>query len=572
MINNNDDIDIKFVILINSYNNENWVEYNLASVLNQTYTNYKVIYTDDCSTDSTYLKVIDIVKNHPKFTIIKNEVNKGGTYNHISHFNEIQDEEVCILLDGDDWLFDDYVLEKLNNFYINNNCWMTYGQFYAYDGNSVTLANPQNTHYSNFIHNNQLYRRDYWRASHLRTYKGKLLKAVDQKDFISIHDKKLFWHAGDLALAYPCLEMCPKEKIGVVDFPTYVYNTTPQQQKKTRERETIDNSKYEIEIRNKKIYKRNGKGEKLDQINLIDGFAEYNTIPKKFSWCYNQVDGEFDMTLMEDWTAIKYIKGEIQINRNVPIVLRLAEHRSYFDGKLHNSIEEHYDKFHTIFTHDKELLSKLPNAVFMPTTDCNWWNLLPTANHPFQKPYKAHPSFVSEELPDDIFQIYDKSKLISVVASHKTDLSGHIDRLNILNEVKNSIDVFGTCQEKLFGKNIRQEKKFEALKDYAFSIAIENLSPTIDDYYFSEKITDCFITGTVPIYRGCKNIGKFFDLKGIIIFETVEELKEIISNLNFEMYKTMLPSIKINYDIAMKTPITSDYAYDYYYKKIIHKY
>ena len=47
----------KFVILITAYNDEKWVEYNIASILNQTYSNYKVLYYDDASTDNTYQEV-----------------------------------------------------------------------------------------------------------------------------------------------------------------------------------------------------------------------------------------------------------------------------------------------------------------------------------------------------------------------------------------------------------------------------------------------------------------------------------------------------------------------------------
>ena len=41
----------KFKIVIPSYNNESWLEPNIASILNQTYKNYEVLYIDDCSTD-----------------------------------------------------------------------------------------------------------------------------------------------------------------------------------------------------------------------------------------------------------------------------------------------------------------------------------------------------------------------------------------------------------------------------------------------------------------------------------------------------------------------------------------
>src|SRR5437868_3721405 len=41
------------VIIIPSYNNCKWYERNLQSALSQNYTNFRVIYTDDCSTDGT---------------------------------------------------------------------------------------------------------------------------------------------------------------------------------------------------------------------------------------------------------------------------------------------------------------------------------------------------------------------------------------------------------------------------------------------------------------------------------------------------------------------------------------
>ena len=178
----------KFKIIIASYNNEKWVEYNIASILNQTYKNYHVIYVDDCSTDDTNKIVNSMVGKNSKFTIIKNEkrIGKEAIYNYIKFFDSLEDEEIVALACGDDWLIDDNVLENLNNFYNQKNPWMTYGEFYAFDGSeNVIKANPQNTPYPDFVHEYKLYRRDTWRASHMLTLKGFLAKAVNQKDIIS---------------------------------------------------------------------------------------------------------------------------------------------------------------------------------------------------------------------------------------------------------------------------------------------------------------------------------------------------------------------------------------------------
>ena len=54
------------------------------------------------------------------------------------------------------------------------------------------------------------------------------------------------------------MEMCPKEKIGVLNFPTYVYNEDPEIVKRGLERQDkdIENPQgQEAEIRSKKPYK-----------------------------------------------------------------------------------------------------------------------------------------------------------------------------------------------------------------------------------------------------------------------------------------------------------------------------
>ena len=246
----------KFKFVIPSYNNEEFVEYNLASILNQTYENWEVRYIDDASTDNTLDKVKSIVGSDPRFSLVKRQRNMGAAYNYFFELEDYltNDEDIIIHLDGDDWLYDEYVLEKLLKFYEEKDVWMTYGKFYCYDGtDQVIEANPQNTPYSDETHKNKSYRHDLWRASHLRTYKTFLFNSLDKLELYSNIDGKLFWHATDLAFQFAFLETCGKDKIGVVDFPTCIYNQSPKNSIRTAEREHIDNSIYEREIRNRPI-------------------------------------------------------------------------------------------------------------------------------------------------------------------------------------------------------------------------------------------------------------------------------------------------------------------------------
>jgi len=542
----------KFKIIIASYNNENWVEYNIASIINQTYDNYEVIYVDDCSTDKTNELVTSMVGTNNKFTIIKNEqrVGKEAIYNYIRFFDSLEDDEIVACACGDDWLIDENVLENLNNFYNEKNPWMTYGEFYAFDGSeNVIKANPQNTPYPDFIHEYKLYRRDIWRASHMLTLKGFLAKAVDKKDIISKIDNKYYYHAPDLALVYPCLEMCPKEKIGVVDFPTYIWNSSQECQDRTKERESLDNQKYEIEIRNKKHYKEGLSGEKLPQINSIGGSRENNSIPKNFSYVEDLQDGEFDLSLICDTDIIRYINGEIIINRG-KIIADVHEPRHLHNQKLvYEALIQHYQKFDAILTYDEELL-KLPNAIFR-----NGGGEVLLTKQDYSKGY---PVFVN----DSLFSIYEKNKLVSFVTSNKRFTDWHrfrVECVDYLLQNNQKFDLYGV------GYNEINQKLF-GLKDYYFSISIENGD---QKNYFTEKILDCFLTGTIPIYKGCPNIDDYFDKNGIITFNDKEELSEIMSNLTIEIYESKLDSIKRNYETALKWRWDNDIYFEKYLKNII---
>jgi hypothetical protein len=69
--------------------------------------------------------------------------------------------------------------------------------------------------------------------------------------------------------------------------------------------------------------------------------------------------------------------------------------------------------------------------------------------------------------------------------------------------------------------------------------------------WFTEKIIDCFMTKTIPIYKGCPNIGDFYDTNGIIVFDNIEELSDILDSLDDEKYESMRHSIELNYNKAI---------------------
>jgi hypothetical protein len=80
-----------------------------------------------------------------------------------------------------------------------------------------------------------------------------------------------------------------------------------------------------------------------------------------------------------------------------------------------------------------------------------------------------------------------------------------------------------------------------------FNIACEN---QIIPNMYTEKLLDCFVTRTVPIYYGCTNLERYFDTRGVIQFWTIEQLEHILATLTPDDYESRLPYIEANYQRA----------------------
>ena len=144
-------------------------------------------------------------------------------------------------------------------------------------------------------------------------------------------------------------------------------------------------------------------------------------------------------------------------------------------------------------------------------------------------------------------EIYPKTKLISMIASNKIMCADHQYRQHIIQKFSSKCDHFGR------GYNEIQNKE-SGLKDYCFSIAMENATYS---NMFTEKITDCFMTGTIPIYYGMPNISDYFDTDGIIILD--DNFK--VEDLSFELYYSKIKSVEKNLQLAVDLLMAEDYIY-----------
>lgn len=109
--------DYKFSIIIPNYNNGDWINKTIESVLNQTYTNWEMYIIDDISTDNS-IEIINKYKDD-RIELIQNKIKlyNGGSRNvGILKAKESNKDGYLLFIDSDDWLANNKVLEMLNNF------------------------------------------------------------------------------------------------------------------------------------------------------------------------------------------------------------------------------------------------------------------------------------------------------------------------------------------------------------------------------------------------------------------------------------------------------------------------
>lgn len=203
-------------------------------------------------------------------------------------------------------------------------------------------------------------------------------------------------------------------------------------------------------------------------------------------------------------------------------ILMLWESEGMYGPAFSNHVRQLAHHYKYIFTSWASLLD-LPNARFIPSGGV--W------------------------LSDDEMKVYPKSKLCSLVSSNKKQLPLHQFRFQLAQE--GLADVYGLS---------RYAEPLDYLKDYMFSIIIEN---NIDDYYFTEKILNCFATGTIPIYIGARHIADFFNPEGIIQ-ANVNNIREITSNIKEEEYIKRLQAINDNFERVKDFDCIEDYIWRHY--------
>ena len=173
--------------------------------------------------------------------------------------------------------------------------------------------------------------------------------------------------------------------------------------------------------------------------------------------------------------------------------------------------DNNWQKFKYIFTHDSELL-QLPNAKFVTNFSIYDWSDIP------------------------------KTKFCSMISSDKEMCELHIARKKLARELKGKVDVFGTIDG---GERV---DTYTAHAPYRYAVIMENY---IDDYWFTEKILNCFANKVVPIYYGARKIYEFFNGESILRMNSIDGLKDCVNVMSGDYgiywYESRHAAIEDNY-------------------------
>jgi hypothetical protein len=190
--------------------------------------------------------------------------------------------------------------------------------------------------------------------------------------------------------------------------------------------------------------------------------------------------------------------------------------------EVERNLQDYLNTFDIIFTHNQQLLKLDSKFKWCPAQ--GFW---------IQEP-----------------KIYKKTKMISMISSNKSMTEGQRLRLRWLEMIGDQIDVYGRGINEI-------SLKEEGLCDYMFSVVVEN---GFYESYFTEKILDCFASGTIPVYMGSSDIGNYFNSEGIIPLTEEFDVSE-------DIYYDKMEAIKDNLERVRQYEILEDFIYLNYFKK-----
>ena len=201
------------------------------------------------------------------------------------------------------------------------------------------------------------------------------------------------------------------------------------------------------------------------------------------------------------------------------------------NDKLYDWVIDNQGRFSEVWTASRRVLEHVAHARFLTNAGC-WIK------------------------PEDR-KIWPKTRGISQIASNKRGAGGY----NLRHLAARTFPQIDTYVSEYLPITPTWSNKIHALRDYRFHLVIENCRR---DYFFTEKLIDCFLTGTIPIYWGCPSIHERFNIAGMITLPGSDPIESlgmcgVFSGEADLLYNHMKVAIEENFRLAQRYVLTEDY-------------
>lgn len=192
---------------------------------------------------------------------------------------------------------------------------------------------------------------------------------------------------------------------------------------------------------------------------------------------------------------------------------------------------DYQDCYDFIFTHNQNILDNCPKAILFPLWGDGTW----LDNYVHNKKIFGVSTLVGFK------RMLDGHELRHALWTNQHLIKIH--RKFFLSQHNEGLTDFGN------NPVMKEKKNKNELFDNQYHIVIEN---TKKENWFTEKLIDCLLSKTIPIYWGCSNIEKWFNTEGFHIVENLNDIINVCNSLTPEMYNKKLAIIEENYLKALE--------------------
>jgi len=211
-------------LIITGYNCEAYLQ-KCAESVRDLQGEWKAIFISDGSTDKTSQLLFNIEDSR----IITEHYteNKGAAYRRYQAIHtHCKPDDVVLLVGMDDSILP-YALHYITDHYEAGKL-MTYGNW----RNDHSVFPRELLYYDDTIHADRSYRQHKYRSTHICTFKAELFFKLSEEDFKV--NGEWIKATTESPIMFAALEMCGKERIGVIETPIYFYNDRNKQKAKFR--------------------------------------------------------------------------------------------------------------------------------------------------------------------------------------------------------------------------------------------------------------------------------------------------------------------------------------------------